>query len=32
MLTLYFLAVLASIVAAGGGWLLLQPGTGSADD
>ena len=25
MLELYLLAVLASILAAGGGWLLLQP-------
>jgi hypothetical protein len=32
MFALYFLAALASTVAAGGGWLLLQPGTVSADD
>jgi hypothetical protein len=25
MFTLYLLALLAGIVAAGGGWLLLQP-------
>jgi hypothetical protein len=25
MFTLYFLAVLAAMVAAGGGWFVLQP-------
>jgi hypothetical protein len=29
MFTIYLLAVLAAILAAGGGWLLMQPTFGS---